>query len=123
MDNVDFKNANDGDLYYSPLYGTLIFREQDKDKLYFHCLGIPDDIVFDTYGRLILENLVSAEVMVFPDERMIWPAKEEKISMALTNQEFQEKLSKYPGDAKIMIEYCNPRMISYDKTFNRLLID
>lgn len=41
----------------------------------------------------------------------------------MTNKEFREMLGKYPDDAIICIEYCDPEHFKYDEDNNRILID
>lgn len=41
----------------------------------------------------------------------------------LTNKEFREMLEKYPDDAFISVECCNPRGMVYDKEYNLIRID
>lgn len=41
----------------------------------------------------------------------------------LTNKEFIEILKKYPEDALICIECCNPRELKYDEKYNLIRID
>lgn len=42
---------------------------------------------------------------------------------AVCNKELQDRLKQYPDTAKIAIEYCNPRELTYDKEQNIIEIN
>lgn len=41
----------------------------------------------------------------------------------VTREELQAMLDKYPADAKVVIEYCNVRVMTYDPDSNMIRID
>lgn len=46
-----------------------------------------------------------------------------KESGKITNEELVNLLLKYPKDAVVLIEYCHPRCMKYNKEINMILID
>lgn len=41
----------------------------------------------------------------------------------MTNKELIELLRQYPDDAQVVIEYCNPEQLVYDKKENLIIIN
>lgn len=45
------------------------------------------------------------------------------MSNQVTNKELQDLLKQYPGDAIVVVEYCNIRELKYIKESNLITID